>query len=71
MDTIKDMNARIAGAVEQQSTVAAQICGSVGSISVIAGDTSRGAESTVWSSGELVELAERLDQVVHQFRLPA
>lgn len=36
------MNARIAGAVEQQSTVAAQICGSVGSISVIAGDTSRG-----------------------------
>ncbi len=66
---ISAMNMQIATAAEEQSAVAEEINRNVSTISDIADHTAQGADKTHSSSGDLVALAQELQNQVEQFRL--
>lgn len=69
VSAIKDMNARIASASEEQSSVAAEMNRNIATISQVAEQTAEGAEQTTRASGELARLAEQLKDMVGHFRV--
>lgn len=66
---INDMNAMIASAAEEQSSVAEEINRNVTSVSQIAEETSEASRQNVATSTQLVSLASQLQRLVHTFRL--
>ena len=67
--TINDMNAMIASAAEEQSSVAEEINRNVTSVSQIAEETSDASRQNVATSTQLASLASHLQRLVHAFRL--
>ncbi|MCL1164399.1 methyl-accepting chemotaxis protein [Shewanella chilikensis] len=67
--TINDMNAMIASAAEEQSSVAEEISRNVTNVSQIAEETSEASRQNVATSTQLVSLASQLQRLVHMFRL--
>ena len=67
--TINDLNARIAGATEQQSQVAAEMARNLSSIRGIAAEQVQAAEETEQAGNELAGLADDLDRQVQRFRI--
>lgn len=67
--TINDMNAMIASAAEEQSSVADEINRNVTSVSQIAEETSEASRQNVATSTQLAALASQLQRLVHMFRL--
>jgi methyl-accepting chemotaxis protein len=67
--SIRDMNAQIASAAEEQSAVAEEINRSVVRIAQVAENSAVGAEQTTRTSGELAGLSEQLQDRVKVFRL--
>jgi methyl-accepting chemotaxis protein len=67
--TINDMNAMIASAAEEQSSVAEEINRNVTSVSQIAEETSEASRQNVATSTQLAALASQLQRLVHMFRL--
>lgn len=67
--TINDMNAMIASAAEEQSSVAEEINRNVTSVSQIAEETSEASRQNVATSTQLAGLASQLQRLVHMFRL--
>ena len=67
--TINDMNAMIASAAEEQSSVAEEINRNVTSVSQIAEETSEASRQNVATSTQLASLASHLQRLVHAFRL--
>jgi methyl-accepting chemotaxis protein len=68
---IRDMNAFIASAAEEQSSAAEEINRNVTSISDVSQGTAAGAEQTASSGETLAQLAERLKGLMSQFRYQA
>ena len=66
---INDMNAMIASAAEEQSSVAEEINRNVTSVSQIAEETSEASRQNVATSKQLSALATQLQRLVHMFRL--
>ncbi|MES2821933.1 MAG: methyl-accepting chemotaxis protein [Pseudomonadota bacterium] len=66
--TINDMNAQIASAAEEQSSVAEEINRNIVTVSQVAEQVSVGAQQTASTSEELARLAEQLQGMVGQFR---
>ena len=67
--TISDMNTQIAAAVEQQTKVTEELTRNITSIRDVAEALARGAQDNAGTGGQLNGLAERLQQLVGQFRL--
>jgi methyl-accepting chemotaxis protein len=67
--TINDMNAMIASAAEEQSSVAEEINRNITNVSEIAEDTSDASRQNVETSHELSALANRLHTLVQRFKL--
>ena len=67
VDKIDVMNAQIASAAEQQSTVAEEINRNIVNISDVATATSQGAKQTAQTSDELARQADHLRSLVGQF----
>lgn len=67
--TINDMNAMIASAAEEQSSVAEEISRNVTNVSQIAEKTSEASRQNVATSTQLASLASQLQRLVHMFRL--
>lgn len=67
--TINDMNAMIASAAEEQSSVAEEINRNVTSVSQIAEETSDASRQNVATSTQLASLASQLQKVVQRYRL--
>jgi methyl-accepting chemotaxis protein len=67
--TITEMNAQIASAAEEQSTVAEEINRSVTKIRTVAGQTADNAQLTAEAGGELADLAGQLQRLVGRFRV--
>jgi methyl-accepting chemotaxis protein len=67
--TINDMNAMIASAAEEQSSVAEEINRNVTSVSQIAEETSEASRQNVATSKQLSALASQLQRLVQMFRL--
>lgn len=68
VSAIKDMNHQIAIASEEQTAVAEEMNRNIVNITQVADQTATGSEQTTRAGGELAELAERLTQMVGQFR---
>lgn len=66
--TINDMNAMIASAAEEQSSVAEEINRNITSVSQIAEETSEASRQNVATSTQLASLAGQLQRLVHMFR---
>ncbi|MFN3581186.1 MAG: methyl-accepting chemotaxis protein [Pseudomonas sp.] len=66
--SINDMNAQIASAAEEQSSVAEEINRNIVVVSRIGEQTSEGAQQTAATSEELAQLAAQLQGMVQQFR---
>ena len=66
--SITDLNAQIASAAEEQSSVAEEINRNIVTVSEIAEQNSAGALQTAATSEELARLAEQLQGLVGQFR---
>ena len=66
--TINDMNAMIASAAEEQSSVAEEINRNITSVSQIAEETSEASRLNVATSTQLAILAGQLQRLVHMFR---
>lgn len=66
--SINDMNAQIASAAEEQSSVAEEINRNIVIVSRIGEQTSEGAQQTATTSEELAQLAAQLQGMVQQFR---
>ncbi len=67
--TINDMNAMIASAAEEQSSVAEEINRNITNVSEIAEETSEASRQNVETSRELNALANRLQGLVQKFKL--
>ena len=67
--SINDMNAQIASAAEEQSSVAEEMNRNIVSISNVAAETARGAEQTAREGDALARLASELQGLVGQFKL--
>ncbi len=65
---INDMNALIASAAEEQSSVAEEMNRNVSSINQLADQTADGSQQTAAAAEELARLAADLQQMVGQFR---
>ena len=66
--TINDMNALIASAAEEQSSVAEEMNRNITAISQLAQQTADGSNQTALASEELARLASELQQLVGQFK---
>lgn len=66
--TINDMNAMIASAAEEQSSVAEEISRNVTNVSQIAEKTSEASRQNVATSTQLASLASQLQRLMHMFR---
>jgi methyl-accepting chemotaxis protein len=66
---INEMNFQIASASEQQSSVAETINQNVENVRRIAEENASGASQTMSSSKEIAQLADRLNQLVVQFKI--
>ena len=66
--SINDMNALIASAAEEQSSVAEEMNQNITSISQLAQQTADGSNQTALASEELARLANDLQQLVGQFK---
>ena len=66
---IKDMNAQIATAAEEQGTVAEEINRNIVSISNLSSESAQGAEETAHASSEQAQLAVRLDKLASKFKV--
>jgi len=66
--TISDMNIQIASAAEEQSGVAEEINKNVVNISQVVEQTAKGAQQTLTSSQALANLANKLQDLVGQFK---
>ena len=69
VQTISDMSTQIAGAAEEQASVADEINKNIITISEISDQTSAGSQQTASSSGELAKLAQELQMVVTKFKV--
>ncbi len=69
--TINEMNAMIASAAEEQTSVAEEINKNIVNISQLSHDTAGAAEQTTAASHELSKLATQLQSLVNQFKLTA
>ena len=69
--TIRDMNAQIATAAEEQTVAAHEIDKSVTDISQLSEQSAQNSEHTLAASRELAELSERMRDVVNQFKTSA
>jgi len=69
VSTIKDMNAQIASASEEQNVVSQQISESVQSVNEKAFDTMDGADKASKIANDLSGLASDLDKIVKQFKV--
>ncbi len=69
--TINEMNAMIASAAEEQTSVAEEINKNIVNISQLSHDTAGAAEQTTAASHELSKLATQLQSLVHQFKITA
>jgi methyl-accepting chemotaxis protein len=67
--TINEMNAQIATAAEEQTSVAEEINRKIVSIAHVSDETSEGAHQTAVASEELAQLARNLEQIVVRFKL--
>ncbi|WEE22782.1 methyl-accepting chemotaxis protein [Aeromonas caviae] len=67
--TINDMTYQIASAAEEQSSVSETVSGNLSKTSALANDIARDATSTANASQALRQAAERLQQLLGQFRL--
>ncbi|MBX9915383.1 MAG: methyl-accepting chemotaxis protein [Pseudomonadaceae bacterium] len=67
--TINDMNAMIASAAEEQSSVSEEISRNITSVSQIAEETSEASRQNVATSTQFASLASQLQRLVHMFRL--
>ena len=67
--TINDMNAMIASAAEEQSSVSEEISRNITSVSQIAEETSEASRQNVATSTQLASLASQLQRLMHMFRL--
>ena len=67
--TINDMNAMIASAAEEQSSVAEEINRNVTSVSQIAEETSEASRENVATSTQLASLASQLQRLAQMFRI--
>jgi methyl-accepting chemotaxis protein len=69
VDQINAMNAQIATAAEEQSSVAEEINRNITNISDVADQTAVGAEQTATASNDLARLAEHLKTTVSYFKI--
>ncbi|MCE0555444.1 methyl-accepting chemotaxis protein [Motilimonas sp. E26] len=69
VDQINAMNAQIATAAEQQSSVTEEINRNITNISEIANQTASGAEQSSAASDQLAQLAENLQQEIETFKV--
>lgn len=67
--TLADLNAQVANAASQQSSVVETITSNLNTINQVAEEAVQGAEQSTQSSEQLTQLSQRLNQVVRQFRL--
>ncbi|MCU7842069.1 MAG: methyl-accepting chemotaxis protein [Candidatus Thiodiazotropha sp. (ex Troendleina suluensis)] len=65
--SIKEMNAQIATAAEEQGTVAEEINRNIVSISDLSSESAEGAEQTAQASTEQAQLAARLEKIACKF----
>lgn len=66
--SINDMNALIASAAEEQSSVAEEMSRNITSINALSSQTADGSNQTALASDELARLASDLQQLVGQFK---
>lgn len=69
VDLINDMNAQIATASEEQSSVTEEINRNITNISDISNQTTLGAEQSSVASSELAELAETMQAEIEAFKI--
>ena len=69
VQVLGDLNAQVASAAEQQSSVAEDINVNLIAISKVAEETVSGAEQSTNSSAQLTQLSDRLNEIVKQFVL--
>ncbi len=69
--TISDMTTQIAGAAEEQSSVAEELNKNITAIGVVADEAAKGAEETAAEGEKLAVLSGQLNALVSQFRTTA
>jgi len=69
--TINEMNAMIASAAEEQTSVAEEMNKNIVTISQLSQDTSGAVQQTTAASSELAKLSSTLESLVSQFKLSA
>ena len=67
--TINDMTYQIASAAEEQSSVSETVSGNLSKTNALANDIAQDATNTAKASQALRQAAERLQQLLGQFRL--
>jgi len=69
--TINEMNAMIASAAEEQTSVAEEMNKNIVNISQLSHDTAGAADQTTAASTELSKLSTQLDSLINQFKISA